>query len=205
MQGSLTSLGQQVASAVSTTVSNAISGIATAASNIGSTIQAAYSSTLTWLYQQGSSFLAAAQSIGSSIGQGLATGINATIGYAIQAAQQGVQAIIDIIKRIIQPGSPSKVTTVDGESVGLGLAAGMWNTQTDVEKAITGALRSDAGALWERAGSFGLDGLATGAMSLGTAASDVVQPRWLGMDTAAVAARTAARRSRSTSSKSTGR
>ncbi|HEX4096283.1 MAG TPA: hypothetical protein VHX64_06115, partial [Caulobacteraceae bacterium] len=65
------------------------------------------------------------EQIGASVIQGLASGITGAISAAVGAAKSAASAVMGAIKSVINPGSPSKVTTLWGRSIMDGLAVGM--------------------------------------------------------------------------------
>lgn len=66
---------------------------------------------------------------------GLAQGINAGAGAAISAAQRLADRVASAMREALQVHSPSKVTMQIGEYAGIGVAAGLMNTISDIEKA----------------------------------------------------------------------
>jgi hypothetical protein len=86
-------------------------------------------------------------SVGQSVAQGLARGISAGISWVTTAARNLAQRAYDAAKSVIQPGSPSRLFTSLGLTIGPGLAAGIEQTTNQVLAAISRMLGSVASLL----------------------------------------------------------
>ena len=71
---------------------------------------------------------AGAQAQGAAIGAGLAAGIASSTGAAVAAAAAMVGSVNAVMAGVIKPGSPSKLTTYYGETLGQGLELGIDKT-----------------------------------------------------------------------------
>lgn len=131
-------------------VINKDTSVEDAAGNLGEDAESAYNGATSYMaddtravvgdvqneLNKKSGVVSSASSLGASISNGMKSGMSSRFSSLIAYAKRIARSVINAIKNVIRPGSPSKVTTEYGKSISDGLFTGIAQT---AQKAISKA------------------------------------------------------------------